>query len=329
VTPAASPPMRLAFFGAGAFGLPTLDALHARHDVALVVSQPARPAGRKRTLTPTPVAAHAESLGLPVETTDDVNAPDFVARVAQLGLDASVVIAFGQKLGEPLIAAMGKLAVNLHGSLLPAYRGAAPIQRAVMNAEPTAGVCVIGLAQRMDAGPVFASASLSIEPTETAGELHDRLAQLGPDTVLNVLDDLANDQLQPVEQDESLATRARKLSKADGTVDFDQPADRVRAVINGLNPWPGCRVRWIHDDAEQATLILRRAAAEPDATPGDLQPGTVVDDNLAITCAPGQGVCRILELQAPGKPTVSAADFLRGRAVKPGDRLLPIPADNP
>jgi len=329
VTSADAPPMRLAFFGAGAFGRPTLDALHARHDVALVVSQPAKPAGRKRTLTPTPVAAHAESIGLPVETTDDVNAPDFVARVAQLGLDASVVIAFGQKLGEPLIAAMGRLAVNLHGSLLPAYRGAAPIQRAVMNAEPTAGVCVIGLAQRMDAGPVFARASLPVEPTETAGDLHDRLAQLGPDAVLAVLDGLAADRLQPVEQDESLATRARKLTKADGTVDFNQPADHARAVINGLNPWPGCRVRWTRDRMEQATLLLRRAAAEPDATPGEVQPGTVVDDNLGLACDPAHGVVRVLELQAPGKPAVLAADFLRGRPVKPGDRFDPVPDDTP
>ncbi|MEM1208969.1 MAG: methionyl-tRNA formyltransferase [Planctomycetota bacterium] len=318
-----APRLRLGFFGAGAFGAPTLDALHARHDVRLVVTQPARPAGRKRVLTPTPLADRAVALGLPVEEAKDVNTHDSVDRVADLHLDASVVIAFGQKLGEPLIAAMGRLAVNLHGSLLPAYRGAAPIQRAVMNGETTAGVCVIGLAQRMDAGPIYASASLRVRPTETAGELHDRLAALGPDAVLRVLDELSGDRLRPVEQDESLATRARKLSKADGTVDFDQPADVVRARINGLNPWPGCRVRWTRAGEELAKLILRRAESASDDTLGDrTPPGVAVDDAGRIACA--DGVCRLLELQAPGKPTVSIEDFLRGRPILPGDRFETI-----
>jgi methionyl-tRNA formyltransferase len=311
--------MRLGFFGAGSFGVPTLETLHRRHAVELVVSQPARPAGRKRTLTPTPIAEHAAGLGLGVETTDDVNASAFVERVAGLGLDASVVIAFGQKLGEPLLRAMGRLSVNLHGSLLPAYRGAAPIQRAVMAGEAVAGVCVIGLAQRMDAGPVYAEASLPIEPTETAGELHDRLAELGPGVVLAVLDRLAEGALRPTEQDESRATRARKLSKADGTIDFALPADRARAQINGLNPWPGCRVRWVRRGQGPETLILRRADAEPDASTRGARPGEVIDDRLGVACS--TGVCRVLELQAPGKPTATAADFLRGRAVRPGDRF--------
>ncbi|MEM9253200.1 MAG: methionyl-tRNA formyltransferase [Planctomycetota bacterium] len=315
------PRLRLAFFGAGAFGLPTLDALHARHDLRLVVSQPSRPAGRKRVLTPTPIAQHAATLGLSVEEVELVNTDAFVERVAALGLDASIVIAFGQKLGEPLIDAMGRLAVNLHGSLLPAYRGAAPIQRAVMNGETTAGVCVIGLAQRMDAGPVYASASLPIEPTETAGELHDRLAELGPQAVTAVLDDLLADRLNPVVQDESLATRARKLTKADGTVDFDQPAGRVRALINGLNPWPGCRVRWMRGDVDRAVLILRRAAADGGA-PAQAEPGTILDNRAGVACA--TGICRPLDIQAPGKPATSIDDFLRGHAIQPGDRLLPF-----
>ncbi|MEO0965245.1 MAG: methionyl-tRNA formyltransferase [Planctomycetota bacterium] len=318
-----APRLRLGFFGAGAFGGPTLDALHDRHEICLVVTQPARPAGRKRVLTPTPLADRAAALGLRVEEAEDVNNDAFVDRVAGLHLDASVVIAFGQKLGPELIDAMGKLAVNLHASLLPKYRGAAPINWAMIDNEPETGVSVIGLAQRMDAGPIYASASLQVRPTETAGELHDRLAALGPDAVLRVLDELLGDRLRPVEQDESLATRARKLSKADGTVDFDQPADVVRARINGLNPWPSCRVRWTRAGEELAKLILRRAESASDDALGDrTPPGVVVDDAGRIACA--DGVCRLLELQAPGKPTVSIEDFLRGRPILPGDRFETI-----
>lgn len=310
----------MAFFGSGAFGVPSLDALHAAHDIPLVVTQPPRPAGRKRALTPTPIHQHADSLGLPVAHEENVNEPAFIDRVAGLGLDASIVIAFGQKLGEPLIEAMGRLAVNLHGSLLPAYRGAAPIQRAVMNGDATTGVCVIGLAQRMDAGPIYAERSLDIEPTETSGELHDRLALLGPEAVLAVLDDLAHDRLAPVTQDESLATRARKLSKADGTVSFDQPAERVRALINGLNPWPGCRVRWTRTaEGSTAELILRRAAAETGSVGSSVEAGTAVDGDGRFACA--EGVVRVLEVQAPGKPAQPWDVFTRGQPVAAGDRL--------
>ncbi|MEM6332156.1 MAG: methionyl-tRNA formyltransferase [Planctomycetota bacterium] len=317
----------MAFFGSGAFGIPSLDALHAAHDVPLVVTQPPRPAGRKRTLTPTPIHQHAESLGLPVAHEENVNEQAFVDRIAGLALDASIVIAFGQKLGEPLIEAMGRLAVNLHGSLLPAYRGAAPIQRAVMNGDATTGVCVIGLAQRMDAGPIYAERSLDIEPTETSGELHDRLALLGPDAVLAVLDDLAHDRLAPTAQDESLATRARKLTKAEGTVAFDQPAERVRAMINGLNPWPGCRVRWTRAaDGSTCEIILRRASAEPSSSPSRTDEtsathGVALDDAGRFACE--TGAIRVLDVQAPGKPVQTWDVFARGQRFSAGDRLDP------
>ena len=182
--------MRIAFFGSGAFGLPTLEVLHAQHELVAVVTQPDRPSGRKMKLTPTPVGQWAAAQGVAVHKCEDVNTAAFVSAIAGLEVEASVVIAFGQKLSPELIAAMGRLAVNLHGSLLPAYRGAAPVQRAVMAGDATTGVSVIGLAQRMDAGAVYAAASLDIGPTDTAGDLHDRLAELGPAAVMSVLEKL-------------------------------------------------------------------------------------------------------------------------------------------
>ena len=155
-----------------------------------------------------------------------MNEAGFVARVAEAAADASVVIAFGQKLGEPLLAEMGRLAVNLHGSLLPAWRGAAPVQRSVMAGERRTGVSVIGLAQRMDAGAVYGTDALEVAPSETAGGVHDRLAALGPGVVAGVLDRLAAGTLEPTEQDEAAATHAAKLRKADGTVGFDAPRGR-------------------------------------------------------------------------------------------------------
>lgn len=313
--------MRLLFFGSGEFGLPTLRDLYERHEVAAVVSQPDRPAGRKRKLTPTPIAAWAADQGLSVLKTDDVNQATFIEQVRGLRPDASVVVAFGQKLSSELIEAMGRLAVNLHSSLLPRYRGAAPINWAMIHGDRTTGVSVIGLAQRMDAGRIYATASLEISPVETAGELHDRLAQIGPQVVDGVLRDLEADALEPIEQDDSQASRAPKLSKADGTVDFDQSADRIRARIHGLTPWPGCRVDWLPRgvDAPKPLIIGRvrdhvdRSAAAP--------PGTVLGD---LRVAAAAGTIELLELQAPGTKMMSAEAFARGHGLSPGDVLRPV-----
>lgn len=313
--------MRLLFFGSGAFGLPTLEALCEHHEVVEVISQPDKPAGRKRVLTPTPITQWALAKGYAVPRVENVNTPEFVEQIKNYNADASVVIAFGQKLGPELIEAMGRLAVNLHASLLPRYRGAAPINWAMIDNEPVTGVSVIGLAQRMDAGPVYATTSTPIDPNETAGELHDRLALLGPGAVGQVLDQLAADALTPTEQDESLATKARKFTKQDGTVDFDQPVERVRARIHGLTPWPGCRVRWRSADGQdKGELILKRAAvAETQRSP--IAPGTL-DNLLRVVC--GAGLLRLVEVQAPGGKAMSIGDFARGQGLVPGDTLGPV-----
>ena len=322
-TVASTDRMKLIFFGSGEFGIPTLAALHQYHDLRLAVTQPDRPAGRKRLPTPTPIAAWCAEHGIPTIRTDDANTPDVIEHIQREGPDAAVVIAFGQKLSPDLIAACGRLAVNLHSSLLPKYRGAAPIHWAMIRGESHTGVSVIGLAQRMDAGAIYATRATPIDPRETAGELHDRLAALGPDAVLGVLNDLQHNRLDALPQDHSAATPAPKLSKADGTVLFDQPARHLRQRIHGLTPWPGCRVSWAAPDgAEKGTLFLRRVADEH-ASDGDTKatPGTVLDD---LRVATAHGVLRLLELQAPGTPIMPADAFARGHGLSPGDRLGPL-----
>ncbi|MBX2851365.1 MAG: methionyl-tRNA formyltransferase [Phycisphaeraceae bacterium] len=310
--------MRLLFFGSGAFGLPTLQSLCDRHEVVQVISQPDKPAGRKRALTPTPIAQWALEQGYAVPRAENVNTPEFVEQIKAYNADASIVIAFGQKLGPELIDAMGKLAVNLHASLLPKYRGAAPINWAMIDNEPVTGNSVIALAQKMDAGVVYATNQTPIDPNETAGELHDRLSKLGPGVINQVLQQLAEDTLTPMTQDESLASKARKFTKADGTVSFDQPAAMVRARIHGLTPWPGCRVRWIKADGQDKGLLtLKRVADESIQQP--LYPG-VIDGQLRVTCA-DDGVVKLSEIQAPGGKAMSAEDFARGQGLEQGDRF--------
>ncbi len=317
--------MRLLFFGSGAFGLPTLESLCNTHEVVEVISQPDKPAGRKQVLTPTPIAQWALAQGYSVPRVDNVNTPEFVAQVRSYNADASVVIAFGQKLGPELIDAMGKLAVNLHASLLPKYRGAAPINWAMIDNEPVTGVSVIGLAQRMDAGPVYATASTPLNPLETAGELHDRLAELGPGVIAQVLTQLLAGTLTPSTQDESQATKARKFTKADGTVSFDQPATLVRSRIHGLTPWPSCRVQWLKaDGTDKGLLTLKRVRDEH--ADNSIKPGTI-DPQLRVSCAAG-GVVKLLEIQAPGGKVMSAEDFARGQGLQAGDRLVSLTSEH-
>ncbi len=322
--------MKLLFFGSGEFGLPTLKHLQEQHEVVAVVSQPDRPAGRHQKLTPTPVAAFAAQRGLTMLKPEDANVDEVVTRLRALNAQAAVVIAFGQKLSPALIEASGKLVVNLHASLLPRYRGAAPINWAMMNGDAETGVSVISLAQRMDAGLVYATAKTAIDPLETAGELHDRLALMGPGAVGQVLTDFVAGTLRGQTQDEALATRAPKLSRADGVVDFDAEADKVAARIHGLTPWPGVRVRWVKagegDDAPGRELILRRVAPQPDLScfismrPGSRPlPGLIQENHRVVV---RDGWVQLREVQLPGGKALAMEEFVRGHDLAPGDRLV-------
>jgi methionyl-tRNA formyltransferase len=311
------PLLKVIFAGSGEFGIPTLRALRdAGHDVVRVMTQPDRPAGRGRALTPTPAAAAALEAGLDVVRTADVNAE------ALPPADVMVVIAFGQKIAERQVNHARLGSVNLHASRLPRYRGAAPVNWAVLNGERTTGNSVIRLAQRMDAGAVLGQSELPIGDLETAGELHDRLALDGAPLVLRVLDELAGGRATEAAQDESLATLAPKLCRESAVLDWTRPADEVARRIRGLYPWPGCRVALC--DAEGTPLAtLRLVRARPAAADGPRwEPGEVMSNGF-VQAGDGAGV-EIVEVQPDGKRPMPLADYRRGRPWQAGLRLRPI-----
>lgn len=310
------PKMRLWFFGSGAFGLPTLERLAQAHHVLGVVTQPDRPAGRGRKLTPNPIAAWAmQNLpDRPLVQVERITAQAPPELLSDPG-DAWVVIAFGQKLGKSLLA--DRFAINLHASLLPRWRGAAPINAAMVAGDQITGNSVIGLADRMDAGLVYAQSRRNIVPTQTCGELHDLLAADGPALVMEVLEQHRTGTLKPFEQDESLVTLAPKLSREDARIDLSGSAEVCRRTINGLSPWPGVSVQL----EGQGVKLIRAGIVE---IPGG-EPGTLVHaDQGVFACGDGHGL-QLLELTPAGKNPMRWADYQRGRSLKVGARISPVP----
>jgi methionyl-tRNA formyltransferase len=300
--------MRIIFLGSGEFGLPSLEHLLDCHEVPLVITQPDRPAGRGRQQAPTPIGAHAGMAGIPCLKTPDANDPSVISRIDDLNPDVLVVIAFGQKLAPELLK--GRLSVNLHASLLPRYRGAAPIHWAIINGDSTTGLSVITLADRIDAGDVLGMIETPIRSSETVGELHDRLAGLGPELLEQVLGEAKQGELQPVTQDEDAATHAPKLGRADGTVHFNQAAEAVRNRVHGLTPWPGCDIRFCD---HQLRLLSVEVASSSDT---NTNPGLLMKDGT-VACQPGS--IRLIRIQSPGGRPMGFEDWLRGHAVdEPG-----------
>ena len=305
--------MRLVYFGSSDFGLPTLQRLVVEHDVRLIVTQPDRPAGRRRRLSPTPIAAFSERCGIELLKPEDANLAAVAAQIRQMEADALVVIAYGQKLGPALLN--DTFAINLHGSLLPKYRGAAPINWAVINGETETGISVISMTQRMDAGAILAERATAIDPMETAGELEQRLSEMGPDLVLQTLTGHLSGDLKPKPQDDQLACHAPKLTKADGTVRFNQPAPIVQRRVHGLTPRPGCTV--VYND--QRLRLDRVTVIENPATIGG--PGEVLADGT-IACAPG--AVGLLAVQPAGGKLMSFDAYRQGHEIPTGSRLLPL-----
>ncbi len=317
--------MRIIFLGAGAFGLPALEAVAAAgHTVAAVVSPPDRPAGRGNQLTATPVARAAAARGWAILKPEDANAPDVVGRLREIGADCLVVIAFGQKLSDELLGVARFGGINLHSSLLPKYRGAAPINWAVINNDPEAGVSVIEVTHVMDGGAILAQAATPVGRAETAGELHDRLAALGAPLVPQVLEALANGTAVRARQDPALATRAPKLRRDMAWVDWSQPAEVASARVRGLSPWPGVAVELIDATAKvrtQATILKCQARAGGAQEPA--QYGAVLADR---TVACGTGSVEIITIQPAGKCPMELAAFANGYGFGPGARLRSVVA---
>ncbi len=306
------------FFGSGAFGLPTLERLARSRNVTAIVTQPDRPAGRGSKLTPTPIAAWAaEHLpGAPILKPERIAEPEVTERVRAFQAGAWVIIAYGQKLPADLLA--DRFAVNLHASLLPRWRGAAPINHAILAGDAETGNSVITIADRMDAGLVLGRSRRPIGPSVTAGELHDLLAADGPDLVEDVLDRGASGRLAPEEQDERLVTHARKLSSADAWVDFREVADACRCRINGLSPWPGVRVEL----GDETLKLFRAEAVEATSETPAGEPGVVINADGGLVACGGGTMIRLLEVQPPGKRRMPWSDFARGRQGLAGARLV-------
>ncbi len=298
--------LRLLFAGSGEFGLPTLAALvEAGHTVALVISQPDREAGRGRKLTPTPIAQFALAHNLPLLRTANINAetlPD---------ADAMVVIAFGQKIGIPATDQPRLGSVNLHASLLPKYRGAAPIHHAILQGETVTGNSIIRLAQKMDAGDILAQSELPIGELETTGELHDRLADAGAPLMLATLQALAAGTTPPTPQDPSLATLAPKLDRSATHLDFTGLADVLARQFRGLYPWPGCRMRLVDDAGKELARFTIARARRAAAAPPGASPGHLTTDGLLVVGA--NQTLEILELQPEGKRLMTLTAYRNGR----------------
>ncbi len=314
--------MRIVFLGAGAFGLPTLQALASStdHQVVGVVSQPDKPAGRGGTLTPTPIAewAAANLPSVPLIKSPKISAGDDAARVRAIDGEAWLVIAFGQKLSAELLA--GKRAINLHASLLPRWRGAAPINAAILAGDRETGNSIITLADRMDAGLVLAQSRppRTIDPSITAGELHDQLSADGPALCLSVLAELDGHLARAAVsgmQDEARTCRAPKLGRSDGWVEFAHPAEQCRNRIHGLTPWPGVFAKVARQDVKLLRAIVETGCTSSQSQP---PPGTLIDPSTGlIACGTGTAL-RILTVQPAGKKAMPWSDFARGRRLEAG-----------
>ena len=301
--------MKVVFMGTPDFSVPVLDALVAAgHDIAAVYCQPPRPAGRGKKETPTPVHQRAEELGLPVRHPVSLKTPEAQADFAALDADVAVVVAYGLILPQAVLDAPRHGCLNIHASLLPRWRGAAPIHRAIMAGDAETGICIMQMEAGLDTGPVLLREATPIGPEETTGQLHDRLSAMGARLIVDALARL--DDLVPAVQPEAGVTYAAKIDKAEAAVDWTRPAPEVDRLIRGLSPFPGA---WIEHDGQRIKLLASRLAT------GQGAPGTVLDDALTVAC--GRDAVQLLRLQRAGRGAQDAAEFLRGQPLPKGTRL--------
>lgn len=315
--------MRIVFFGSSEFGLPCLEAiLQSRHTLAGIFTQPARPAGRHRQPKPTPVRLWAEQKGLVCLESENINASAGIEAVAACKGDLLLVIAFGQKISRAVIDLFPLGAINVHASLLPKYRGAAPIHWALMNGDTETGISIITLAERMDAGFVLAQAAVAIEPDDHAQSLHDRLAALSVPVLMKTLDDIEAGRAVLTPQDETAVTLAPKLKKKDGYIDWSRPARAVVNQIRALWPWPGAQAVYVSGKTGRSwRVIIQKARFVPAANPIH-PPCGMLDENLDVRC--GQDAVRIEWIKPAGSDLMPFDAFVNGRACQPGDLFLPV-----
>jgi methionyl-tRNA formyltransferase len=309
--------LRIAFFGTPAFAVPTLEALLAsRHPVVAVVTQPDRPRGRGQKPSFSPVKDVAVAAGLPLLQPEKLRDAQFLAAFAAVRADLGVVAAYGKIIPDTLIAVPPHGMINVHASLLPRYRGAAPIQRAVLAGDTVTGITIMRIVRELDAGGMFAKVERPILPDATSRDVEHDLAQAGAQLLVEVVDAIANGTAREVPQDDAAVTYAPKLTREEGLIDWSRPAASIHNQIRGLVPWPHA---WTHLDGQR--VIITKSAPETGDEPGT--PGQVVEAHGdVIRVRAGTGVVRILALQPEGKRVMTPREFLSGRPVPPGTRLV-------
>jgi methionyl-tRNA formyltransferase len=315
-------PLRTVFFGTPQFAVPTLRALLASsHPVVGVITQPDRRRGRGQKLTPGAVKRVALEHDRRLFQPEGLKDAALASALEDLAPDLGVVAAYGRLIPDRLLTLPRLGIVNVHASLLPRWRGAAPVHRAILAGDPQTGVTIMRVVRQLDAGPVLASAASPIGPTETSGAVEERLAELGAGLLVETVDRLASGRCPETPQDESLVTYAPRLERHESQIDWARPAGVIHDQIRGLHPWPHAAALFVG----RRVIFLRSAVVPVDDAAAP--PGTVVavtDDGIDVAAAPG--VVRILELQVAGRAAVTAAAFLRGHATSVGDRFEPLPS---
>ncbi|HEV3166241.1 MAG TPA: methionyl-tRNA formyltransferase [Isosphaeraceae bacterium] len=315
------PPLRIVMLGTGDFAVPTFERLcSSSYGIVGLITQPDRPQGRKQELIPSRIKQAAVERGVPLFQPEDVNAAESLAFLRTWQPDLLVTAAYGQILSADLLAVPPLGGINLHGSILPAYRGAAPVARAIQNGERETGVTVIRMTPRIDAGGIIAIARTPIDPNETAGELEDRLATLGAPLIEEAVGQVVAGTARVLPQDRSKVTRAPKLRKEDGQIDWSKPAQAVHNLVRAMQPWPTAFTVWHPREVGKSPIRLIVHKTEP--VDGQGTPGCVIEaEGNRVVVAAGEGAVRVLTVQLPGKKSMPVAEFLRGHHAWPGDRM--------
>ncbi len=303
--------LRVVFMGSPDFSIPTLRAiLDVGHEVACVYAQPPRPAGRGHKERPCPVHAFADEQGLEVRTPASLKDAGVQAAFAGLGADIAVVVAYGLILPEEILEAPRMGCINVHASLLPRWRGAAPIQRAIQAGDEETGVCIMQMDAGLDTGPVLSRKSMNLDQAMTGGKLHDLLSQMGAKACVEVLEHLSEGEIDAVSQPDTGVTYAAKLSPDEARIDWSRPAEEIARTVRAFDPWPGT---WFEHEGERIKVL----EASADSAPGT--PGEILDGRPAVAC--GEGSLILKRLQRAGKKPQGADEFLRGYALTPGTVL--------
>lgn len=306
--------MRVVFIGSGEIGVPALERLAQAHNVAAVFTRPDRPAGRGQRLQPTPIKQAALELGLKLHQPKSVNSPESLRLIRELEPEVIVVAAYGEILSRELLQIPQRGAINLHASLLPKYRGAAPIQWAIISGERETGITAFLMDEGMDTGDIMVQRRVPIEEEDTAGSLHDKLAEVGAEAMLETLEGLERGTLNPQPQDHSQATYAPKIKKEQGWLDWNKPSRDLFNLIRGLNPSPGAFTFF-----RGKRLKVHRSRAVEGNYQG--QPGEVANIAEGLMVKTGDGALELMEVQPAAKARMGGLDFVRGYRVEPGERL--------